>query len=242
MQLIVTKDYDEMSAKSLDILVAQLKEKPDSVIGFTTGASPEGLTKGLADAINNGLDISAATFLNLDEFIGDPDGAYSVKRFMYDFLYNQIKVQPKNIFLLDGAAPDKEAEVKRYTEILSRYPRDIQFLGLGINGHIGANEPGTPFDSTFFVSDMAESTFVKTMKQFGLTEAETPRQMFTMGFSEIMAAKKVVLQVSGVSKAQAVKNMIENEVSVDCPASFLKTHPDFVCVCDEDAVSLLEKQ
>lgn len=241
MKLIKTSNYDEMTAKSLDILVQQIKKKPDSVISFTSGASPEGLVIGLAKAINEGLDVSECTIFNLDEFIGDPKGVFSVKVFMHDFLYDKIANKPKNIFMLNGDAKDQEAEIARYEALLGKYPRDIQYLGLGVNGHLGANEPGTPFDAKIAVRDMAESTIVKTMHQYSLTREGTPTQMFTMGFKEIMDAKKIVLQVSGTHKAQAVKDMFSGEVTTDCPASILTTHPDFVCVCDEEALSMMDK-
>lgn len=240
MKLIKTKNYEEMSMESLNVLLEQIKKKPDSVIGFTTGASPEGMIKALADAVNQGLDISDCTFLNMDEFICDPALKVSVRFFMNHYLYGQISQGPKQVFLLDGMAPDREAEIKRYAGLLSQHPRDMQFLGLGVNGHIGANEPGTPFDSTLFVSDLTESTFVKTMKQFDLTEETTPRQMYTMGFAEIMAAEQVVLQVSGESKAEAMKALVEGPVDPSCPASLLKTHKNFWLIADEAACSLLK--
>lgn len=130
---------------------------------------------------------------------------------------------------------DQEAELERYAALLDAYPRDIQLLGLGTNGHIGANEPGTPWDSSLFVADSCASTIEATRKLFNLTEDKTPTQMFTMGFTEIMAAKCVILAVSGSAKAEAVKKILEEQVRLDVPATILWTHPNSILIIDKAA-------
>lgn len=167
-------------------------------------------------------------------------GTYSVYSFMNEHLYDKIKVRPKEVHMMDAEACDQKSELRRYREILEEHPRDIQLLGLGTNGHIGANEPGTPFDSSLFVADSCESTIEATRSLFDLTYEETPRQMFTMGFREIMAAKCVVLAASGASKAEAVKAVIEGDITEQVPASYLKNHENFIMIIDEEAASLLE--
>lgn len=142
---------------------------------------------------------------------------------------------------MDAEAEDLEKELARYAEVLEKYPRDIQLLGLGTNGHIGANEPGTSFDSTLFVADSCESTIQSTRELFHLTREETPTRMFTMGFKEIMSAGCVVLAASGTSKALAVKKMLEDGITEQVPASYLKNHHNAILIIDEDAASLLER-
>lgn len=141
--------------------------------------------------------------------------------------------------MMDAEAADQKAELERYAGILKKYPRDIQLLGLGTNGHIGANEPGTPADSTLFVADSCESTIQATQDLFGLKREETPVQMFTMGFREIMAADCVILAASGRKKAEPVKAVVEGEITEQVPASLLKNHKNFIFIVDEEAASLL---
>jgi len=241
MKLIRVSNYDAMTQCLLDIFVKQIKSKPDSVLSFTTGATPKGLLESLAKEVNKGLDISKSTFCNLDEYVGKKSGIYSVYSFMHRHFYDVVKQHPKNIFMLDAEAKDKIAEIKKYAQILAQYPRDIQLLGLGTNGHVGANEPGTSFNSTLFVADSHESTIKATQNLFNLKYEETPRQMFTMGFKEIMVAECVILAASGKSKAEAVKKVVEGGVTKDVPASYLKTHKNFVLIIDEDSASLLSK-
>ena len=124
---------------------------------------------------------------------------------------------------------------------MEKYPRDLQLLGLGTNGHIGANEPGTPFDSSVFVSDSRESTIEATQKLFGLTREEAPERMYTMGFREIMQAKQVVLAASGISKAEAVKKLLEGEITEEVPATCLRRHENCILIVDQEAASYLEK-
>lgn len=240
MKVIKVKDYDEMTEELLALFVNQIKEKKDSVLSFTTGGTPRGLLEALADAVNRGLDISRCVCCNLDEYVGEKTGLYSVYRFMNEHFYDRIKVRPREIHMMNAEAEDKTAELERYRRVLEQYPRDIQLLGLGTNGHIGANEPGTSFDSTLFVADSCESTIEATRSLFDLSYEETPRQMFTMGFKEIMAARCVVLAASGASKAKAVKAVIEGDITEDVPASYLKTHDNFIFVIDEEAAALLE--
>lgn len=241
MKLLKVKDYNEMTDMLLQYFSNQISRKRDSVLSFTTGATTKKFLTRFAEMINAGLDISNCTFLNLDEYVGERDMPYSVYSFMRTYLYNRIHMQPKNIFGLDAQAPQQAEELKRYELILQMYKRDIQLLGLGTNGHIGANEPGTPFDSKLFVADSCISTKEATKKLFQLKDNEVPSQMYTMGFQEIMSAECVILAASGVNKADAVKKVVEGEVREDVPASILKKHRNFIFIIDEAAGSLLKE-
>lgn len=241
MKLLKVKDYNEMTDMLLQYFSNQISRKRDSVLSFTTGATTKKFLTRFAEMINAGLDISNCTFLNLDEYVGERDMPYSVYSFMHTYLYNRIHMQPKNIFGLDAQAPNQAEELKRYELILQMYKRDIQLLGLGTNGHIGANEPGTPFDSKLFVADSCISTKEATKKLFQLKDNEVPSQMYTMGFQEIMAAECVILAASGANKAEAVKKVVEGEVREDVPASILKEHRNFIFIIDEAAGSFLKE-
>lgn len=243
MKTIFVRDYDEMSELAYSIIKELVETKKKPVISMTTGGSPRALFKLLVDAINNkGLDISNTTFMNLDEYIGPKDAAYTVRTFMYNNFYNVIGMQPNNIFLIDGEAEDKEKEIKRYKQILDENPRDVQVIGLGTNGHIGANEPGTPFDSTIFLAKHDESTIQSTIKEYKITREEAPNEMITLGFTEILEAEKVILLVSGKHKAAAVKAILEGDITTDCPASYLRDKSNVIMIVDNDAASLLTKE
>lgn len=241
MKTIFVKDYEEMSKKAYEIIKEVIKTKEEPVISMTTGGSPRGLFKLFVEDINRGLDISHTTIMNLDEYMGPKDAVYTVRTFMYQNLYNLIDKQPKNIFLIDGEAQDTDKEIARYKTILDQYPRDVQLLGLGTNGHIGANEPGTPFDSTMFLAKHDDSTIQSTMKEYGIEREEAPTEMLTLGFTEICEAEKVIVIVSGKHKAEAVKALLEGEITTDCPATALRNHDNAIVIIDEDAASLLEK-
>lgn len=125
---------------------------------------------------------------------------------------------------------------------MEMYPRDIQLMGLGTNGHIGACEPGTPFETSAFCAEHKESTIESTMKLYNITREQAPTHMFTLGFKEIMAAKMPLLIASGTSKAEAVRRLLEEPVNESCPASYLRNHPNFTFIIDEEAASLLRKE
>ncbi|CAM4130082.1 glucosamine-6-phosphate deaminase [Lederbergia lenta] len=241
MKTIFVKDYNEMSKKGYELMKKVIETKEQPVISMTTGGSPRGLFKLLVEDINNGLDISNTTIMNLDEYMGPKDAVYTVRTFMYENLYNLVNTEPKNIFLIDGETQDTDKEIARYKEILNQYPRDVQVLGLGTNGHIGANEPGTPFDSTMFLAQHDESTIQSTMSGYGISREEAPTEMLTLGFTEILEAEKVILLVSGKSKAEAVKALLEGEITTDCPATALRNSDNAIVIIDEEAASLLEQ-
>lgn len=240
MELIRVKDYHDMSDMLVKIFAGQIRSKPDSVLSFTTGKTPEEFLEKLADAVNAGLDISKCICLNLDEYVGGRDMPYSVSAFMNNHFYSRLSVKPGEIYGLNGEAPDQELELKRYGEILGEYVRDIQLLGLGTNGHIGANEPGTSFNSALFVADSCASTMKATKELFGLQDEQVPTQMYTMGIKDILAARHIVLAASGKSKARAVKAAIEGEITEMVPASVLRRHEHVTIIIDDEAGTLLE--
>lgn len=242
MKTIFVKDYNDMSQVTYDIIAEVIKNNEAPSISMTTGGTPRGLFELMVKNINdNQLDISKTTILNLDEYVGPQDAPYTVRTFMYSKLYDLIQQTPKAIFLINGAATDIEAEIQAYSEMLVANPRDVQVLGLGTNGHIGANEPGTAFDSTIFLAQHDESTIESTMKEYKISRSEAPTEMVTLGFTEILAAKQVILMVSGAHKAEAVRNVLEGPITEACPASFLRDKENVIMVIDEAAASLLTK-
>lgn len=242
MKVIKTKDYAEMSQKAFEVLKDVLEQKKDAVINTTIGASYDGMFEIMIKAINEGaLSIKDAIFMNLDEYIAERNQSFTIYTYMYTQFYNLISQKPKVIELFDGSTKQLQAEIERYRQVLAQYPRDLQILGLGVNGHLAANEPGASFQSRVFLADSDESTIQSTMLYQNLTREEAPTQMLTLGLADIMESKQVLLVASGERKAQAVKDTIEGPIDERCPATILRAHPNAIFIIDEAAGSLLTK-
>ncbi|MGN1077409.1 MAG: glucosamine-6-phosphate deaminase, partial [Candidatus Gallimonas sp.] len=176
---------------------------------------------------------------NLDEYKGLPASHnQSYAYFMKKNLFDGLDLPAENTNIEDGMAADEEKECARYNAVLESLPRDLQLLGLGSNGHIAFNEPGTPFGSDTHVVGLAESTIRDNARLFA-DESEVPRKAFTMGIRQIMRAKKIVILASGANKAAAVRAMVQGEVTESVPASALQLHPDCVLIADEAAAAKL---
>lgn len=242
MKIIITKDYEELSAKAAEIMLEVVRQNPQAVLGLATGTTPLGLYANMiADHKENGTDYSGIRTANLDEYKGLPkthDQSYAY--FMRKNLFDGLGIAPESTNIENGMAEDAAAECVRYDALLEALPRDIQLLGLGSNGHIAFNEPGTPFGSGTHVVTLAEST-VKDNARLFKDISEVPRQAFTMGIRQIMQAKKVLILASGANKAEAVCKMVKGDVTESVPASVLQLHPDCVLIADEAAAKLLNE-
>ncbi len=242
MKIIKTKDYAELSKESFKVIQETLTNYDEPSINTTTGASYDGTFELLVNAINNDdLQIDHSIFTNLDEYIAERDKKFTVYNYMHQNFYNLIKSKPKYIGLMDGSVDDIQEEINRYNDVLKKYPRDLQIVGLGVNAHLAANEPGTSFDSRLFLADSDESTIQSTMGYHDLTREEAPTQMITMGLADIMEAKHILVASSGIRKAQAVKDTLEGPIEEGCPASILRNHKNVTFIMDEAAASLLTK-
>ncbi|MBC2048423.1 glucosamine-6-phosphate deaminase [Listeria booriae] len=242
MKIIRTKTYDEMSQKAYELVKDVIASKENPVINTTTGASYDGMFEKLVEGINNDeVDIEKVFMMNLDEFIAPREQSFTVYNYMHQKFYDQIKKQPKEIALLDGSLASFEEEIARYNKILQANKRDLQILGLGVNAHLGANEPGTPFDARLFLADSDDSTINSTMLYYKVSREEAPEQMLTLGLADMMEAEQILVTASGTRKAEAVKATLEGPITIDCPASILQNHPNVVFIIDEEAGSLLTK-
>ncbi|MBC2675458.1 glucosamine-6-phosphate deaminase [Listeria booriae] len=242
MKIIRTKTYDEMSQKAYELVKDVIASKENPVINTTTGASYDGMFEKLVEGINNDeVDIEKVFMMNLDEFIAPREQSFTVYNYMHQKFYDQIKKQPKEIALLDGSLASFDEEIARYNKILQANKRDLQILGLGVNAHLGANEPGTPFDARLFLADSDDSTINSTMLYYKVSREEAPEQMLTLGLADMMEAEQILVTASGTRKAEAVKATLEGPITIDCPASILQNHPNVVFIIDEEAASLLTK-
>jgi glucosamine-6-phosphate deaminase len=240
MNVIIVKNYDEMSKKAFEIMKATVAENKNAVLGLATGSTPIGLYKEMiADHKAGGTSYADVSAFNLDEYMGlDYSSDQSYVYFMRENLFDHIDIKLENTNIENGKAADPEAECARYNALLAENTVDLQILGIGSNGHIAFNEPGTSFDSVTHVVDLTENTIKDNSRLFNSID-EVPKQAFTMGLSNIMAAKKILVLANGANKAKAVYGMVRGEVTENVPASILQNHADCTLICDEAAASLL---
>ena len=240
MNIIRAKDYQDMSRKAANIISAQIIMKPDCVLGLATGSTLVGTYRQLIEWYEKGdLDFSRVSTVNLDEYRGlthiDPQSYYY---FMQENLFDHVNIDKTATHVPDGTNPDAaDACVKHEQIIKSLGGIDLQLLGLGNNGHIGFNEPGAAFEKETHLVDLAEST-IRANARFFTSIDEVPKQAYTMGIRTIMQAKKILVVVSGESKADIVSRAFFGPVTPEVPASILQMHPDVTVVCDEAALSL----
>lgn len=240
MKVIVCKNTEELADEALKVMLDVIKSKESSIIGLATGSSPIGLYNAMIrDHKENGTSYKNVNSVNLDEYVGlgiESDQSYVY--FMNDNLFKSIDIDKKNTNLPNGKAADMNAECERYTALLDSMPQDIQLLGIGGNGHIGFNEPGTPFDSTTHIVELQERTRLDNARFFSSLD-EVPTHAITMGIKNIMNAKKILVVANGKGKADAVYSMVKGEITEACPASVLQKHNDVIVIVDEDAASKL---
>ena len=240
MKVIVTENYDEMSKKAAEIIIDVVKKNPNAVLGLATGSSPIGTYQNMIkDCKENGTSYKNVSTVNLDEYVSlnaDHDQSYAY--FMRKNLFDGLDIDQNNTNLPCGVAPDLAKECDRYNALLAKLVPDVQVLGIGSNGHIGFNEPNTPFDSVTHIVDLTESTIKDNSRMFASID-EVPKQALSMGIKNIMQAKSIVMVVSGKNKAIAVKGMVNGEITPEVPASVLQLHPFVTVICDKEAASLL---
>ena len=242
MTIIKVKDYNELSKKATEIIFDQIITKPNCVLGLATGSTPIGTYKNLVELYKNGkLDFSSVTTVNLDEYKGlAPDNDQSYRYFMNNQLFNHVNINKKRTFVPDGLTDDADKTCKAYEELIDNLGGvDLQLLGMGANGHIGFNEPDDVFIPLTHCVDLTEST-IEANKRFFNNPGEVPCQAYTMGIQTIMRAKKILILVSGESKAQALYDTIYGNINPQVPASILQVHHDCIIIADDAACSLLK--
>lgn len=242
MKVIVAKNYEEMSEKAFGIMREVVVKNPSAILGLATGSTPLGLYKKMIeDHEKNGTSYKKIRTVNLDEYAGlDYSSDQSYVYFMRHNLFDHIDIDFKNTNIENGKAVNRAAECERYNKLLETMQQDLQVLGIGSNGHIAFNEPGTPFGSVTHIVDLTESTIKDNSRLFENIE-DVPRQAFTMGLKNIMNAKKILIMANGENKARAVYGLVAGEVTENLPASILQLHPDCTLVCDEAAAALIKK-
>lgn len=239
IKVIKVNNYEEASDRAFEVMKEFIK--PGKVLGLATGSTPLGLyARMVKDHEENGTSYAEICSYNLDEYVGLPiEHPESYYAFMHRNLFDKIDIKEENAHVPSGLGEDLVGQAKKYDEMIDAQPVDIQLLGIGSDGHIAFNEPGTPFDSGTHVTDLAESTIRDNCRFFDNDMSKVPTQAVTQGIGTIMKAKNILLIATGANKAQAVKDMIDGPVDENCPASILQKHPNVIVIVDEAAASLL---
>lgn len=233
MKTIIVKNQLEGGKVAFDLLKESLAAGAQT-LGLATGSSPTALYQKI---VESDLDFSKLYSVNLDEYVGlAPDHEQSYHAFMQEHLFNAKPF--KESFLPDGMAENLEQAAKDYDDILSQHVIDLQILGIGSNGHIGFNEPGTSFDSQTHVVDLTDST-IEANSRFFTSRDQVPTKAISMGIASIMAAKKIILFAYGDKKADAIFKMVNGPVTEEVPASVLQHHSDVTLILDEAAAAKL---
>ncbi|WP_423408188.1 glucosamine-6-phosphate deaminase [Heyndrickxia sp. MSNUG] len=241
MKLIKTSTYEALSQMAAAQIISKIHANPRLNLGLATGSTPTGVYKRLIqDHEVNKTSYKQVNSFNLDEYIGISKKDHnSYHYFMCENLFDHIDIPIDQTHIPDGTAENLDEECRRYEQFIQEHGGiDLQILGIGQNGHIGFNEPGTSFTSRTHIINLAESTRKANSRFFESLE-DVPTQAITMGIASIMESKEIFLLVSGDSKAEALARLVNGEVSEQFPASVLKNHKNVTIFADKEASALL---
>lgn len=241
MNVLIFDTEEQIGIAAGNYMCGQVLQKPNSVLGLATGSTPLKPYGQMIDLYKKGVvDFSKVTTFNLDEYVNlDVKDKNSYHSFMHENLFDHINIPEESINFLNGNAAEPEKECEEYENKIKKAGGiDIQLLGIGSNGHIAFNEPSDCFQRWSHVVNLKEST-VKDNSRFFKSIEEVPTQAVTMGIGSIMQAKKILIIAIGENKAKAIKQLINGNVTPQCPASVLQFHTDVTLMLDRGAASLL---
>ncbi|WP_018760101.1 glucosamine-6-phosphate deaminase [Arthrobacter sp. 135MFCol5.1] len=241
MEVVILGSGRQAGRLAADAIEKLVRRKPDAVLGLATGSSPLPVYDELAARHQQGLDFSRTSGFALDEYVGLPAGhAESYREVIRREFTNRVNIAPENVHGPDGTAEDIPAACAAYERAIAAAGGvDLQLLGVGTDGHIGFNEPGSSFASRTRIKSLIEQTRRDNARFFN-SLAEVPHHVLTQGLGTIMAARHVILLATGAQKAKAVRDFVEGPVAAICPASILQFHPHATVLLDEAAASALK--
>jgi glucosamine-6-phosphate deaminase len=242
MKIIEAKDYQDMSKIAADYIIKKLCTFPKLKLGLATGGTPIGIYSNLiADHRKNGTSYRGVTSFNLDEYAGlSADDRNSYRYYMNHNFFDHIDIQKNNTFVPRGDVDDIQRECAAYEDLIQKHNGiDLQILGIGENGHIGFNEPGTSFESETHVVALTASTRKANARYFNSLD-EVPTKAITMGIGTIMKSKEILLLISGEQKSKALNRLLTGNVDESFPASVLKKHQYVTIIADKAAIAGLK--
>jgi len=226
MKVIVAENYAQLSVLAADLVEKIVREEPGCCLGLATGSSPVGMYQELARRCREeGLDFSAVHSVNLDEYVGlEPEHDQSYRYFMNSNLFDHINIDKANTYVVKGTG-DVEANIREFNEVLAKSKVAVQVLGVGPDGHLGFNEPNEKLWYSAHKEVLDEST-IDANARFFESRDDVPRYAITMGMGGIMQAERLLLIISGNKQEAATKLLMSDEISCDCPVTFMKLHHD----------------
>ncbi len=239
-ELHIYDSYEQVSDKAFEVMKEVVTSNPSAILGLATGSSPVGLYKRMVeDHQKNKTSYADIVTYNLDEYVGIAQShEQSYYTFMFDHFFRYVDIPSKNIHMPIGISSDLKAYADKYEVELQKHVQDMQLLGIGSNGHIGFNEPGTSFEIGTHIVDLKKQTRIDNARFFDTLE-DVPMQAMTMGIQDILRAKKILLVATGEKKAHAVYGMIKGPISENVPCSILQNHPHVIVILDKAAAKEL---
>jgi len=234
MRVIVTENFDQTCQIAAGIITEVIRNKPDARLGLATGSTAQGVYPYLIAANNTGaVDFSRIDTVNLDEYVGlAPDHPQSYRRFMDENLFDHINISKEHTVVAKGDS-DIETNIREFRQVLAKKPIDVQLLGIGVNGHVGFNEPSKVLCDGVHIEELDKST-INANKRFFTSREEVPTRAISMGMGDILRAKKLLLLATGQNKTEAMKGLLLNEeIDAQNPATLLKTHVDVTIIIDK---------
>ncbi len=241
MNINVFKDYDELSEKTAEFIADFVKTKTDARLCLAAGDTPTGTFKNMVGLSKEGrASFSGCTFVGLDEWVGmDENDEGSCKNYVYNNLFIPLAVKKSKIVFFDACADNLEAECRRIDDyIKNNGPIDLMLVGIGMNGHIGLNEPGVSFDSYSHIVKLDPVT--KNVGQKYFKEKTDLEMGITLGIRHLMESKCAILIANGTKKAEIIRKVVKGEVTNKIPASILQRHKNCYLFLDKDAASMLD--
>lgn len=244
MKILVFEKEEHLDAYVGEYICQFIRNHFQPVIGFATGSTPLGVYRYFIDNYQaQKVSFRQVKAFNLDEYVGlTPSHPRSFASAMKNELFSHIDILPENINALDGSKEDMIQECQRYESLIDANPIDIQILGIGMDGHIAYNEPGSPLDGACHVVDLHQES-IESSLDYGFDHIEdVPTQGVTQGIGTIMKAKQLIMMAKGEKKADLVKRMIYGEVTPDFPSSIIQRHPNVIVCLDRSAASQLKEE
>lgn len=240
-KIIITDNYQLMSEAAARLVIEQIKKKPNAVLGLATGATPIGLYENLVKAAwLKTVSLSQTKAFLLDEYVGlNKADSRSFHYFIKNKLFDRVDIKKENTFIPDGQAQDLKKECASYESLIKRHGGiDLLILGIGLNGHLAFDEPGSEIDSKTRVVKLKEQTRRANAAYFK-KPSQVPRQGITIGLGTIMKARKIILLAAGENKAGVIRRALKGKITKSVPASILQTHKNLTVVLDQAAAGEL---
>jgi galactosamine-6-phosphate isomerase len=243
MQLNIFKNYNELSIHAAEKIIELVKNKPDAVLCLAAGDTPQ-LTYNLMtkQAIEEKIDFTQCTFIGLDEWVGiPPENEGSCRFFLKANIFDPLHISSSQIYLFDAMSENLDEECQAMDKIIrEKGGIDLMLVGVGMNGHIGFNEPGVSVNNYSHVIDLDNATQSVGQKYF--KHPTTLKKGITLGLNHLLQAREVIMVANGLKKAEVIRKALEEEVNTNIPASIIRTHSHGVVIIDEEAASLLNRQ